>query len=643
MDNIIDAIRQPLLDVATEIYGSIVYLDAGAAEVAQLSFGPAFLFGLGAVNVCDLERCHPDDALLPCLAAAGQQPMSLVVVTTQLLTDTHQAVVHLLMVHQQVQRLQLFCSVSELAHAQLDPCLSPLGVEAYSEYILALRQDVATARAAAGLSVPREDQLQLSVKHLPLHAVALDSHTFVLPAAGSVASRAVAANRAAGFAGMDGRSDTEVESDGLGISTGLSLLPHCLADLSRVLGGRLEPFAIGPVSTAIAKELYALPQQGQRGPAGGDPFAAEEPVAAGSGGTSGSIGLVLIDRSLDLATPCMHSDHVLDVVFASLPRAEPAAAPVLAAGGGANAGYRLWPKRGKDALLLLRKWLKEALRAERVSPTTRSRLSSVVLASELVSLAQCLVAQPGPWAFWERLTGVEHQLLLALPPGSDGEHMLKPMVMEAVNNAHQAKGRLLVDYVLQLLVVVYSLSGDRLPPAPPLYSADEVDIREALVDVLMAHASAAQQQQQQQRQDWSHTLCMECLPQVQHLLQQAVASGRLSADAAGVRQEVVGQLVEVFQRLRWLAACRGRLRDVRRLMQVEVDTGAASCCTPLVRQVLTKILLQADNRDLQQPENASLVAGLLNRGLGRLGVFGGKGGMSRPRISDYQVVLLFVV
>jgi hypothetical protein len=73
---------------------------------------------------------------------------------------------------------------------------------------------------------------------------------------------------------------------------------------------------------------------------------------------------------------------------------------------------------------------------------------------------------------------------------------------------------------------------------------------------------------------------------------QAVVCGRLSGDAAGVRQELVGQLVEVFQRLRWLAACRGRLRDVRRLMQVEADTGAASCCTPLVRQVLTKILLQ---------------------------------------------------
>lgn len=70
MDNIIDAIRQPLLDVATEIHGSIVYLDAGAAEVAQLSFGPAFLFGKCLVRVAvtpcqllvtQLESAGPDN------------------------------------------------------------------------------------------------------------------------------------------------------------------------------------------------------------------------------------------------------------------------------------------------------------------------------------------------------------------------------------------------------------------------------------------------------------------------------------------------------------------------------------------------------------------------------------------------------
>ena len=48
----------------------------------------------------------------------------------------------------------------------------------------------------------------------------------------------------------------------VGGSTGLSLLSHALADLSRVLGARLDPFALGPVSAAVAKELATLPQAG---------------------------------------------------------------------------------------------------------------------------------------------------------------------------------------------------------------------------------------------------------------------------------------------------------------------------------------------------------------------------------------------
>lgn len=94
-------------------------------------------------------------------------------------------------VHPQVRRCQLFCAVSELAHAQLSTDLCDLGVEAYSEYCTELRQALAAARAQAGLPMPREDSLQLSVRHLPLHITALDTATFVLPAAGAPASRAV--------------------------------------------------------------------------------------------------------------------------------------------------------------------------------------------------------------------------------------------------------------------------------------------------------------------------------------------------------------------------------------------------------------------------------------------------------------------
>lgn len=50
-ESLIDAARQPFLDLAADIHGSLVYLDAGAAEVAELTLGPAFLLG-ACLNRC---------------------------------------------------------------------------------------------------------------------------------------------------------------------------------------------------------------------------------------------------------------------------------------------------------------------------------------------------------------------------------------------------------------------------------------------------------------------------------------------------------------------------------------------------------------------------------------------------------------
>jgi hypothetical protein len=73
---------------------------------------------------------------------------------------------------------------------------------------------------------------------------------------------------------------------------------------------------------------------------------------------------------------------------------------------------------------------------------------------------------------------------------------------------------------------------------------------------------------------------------------QAVQSRRVAEEPNSVRDALNSQLLEVWLRLRWLASARGKLRDVRRLMEVEADTGAASSTRPLLRQVLGKILLQ---------------------------------------------------
>jgi hypothetical protein len=50
VDSLIDAARQPFLELAADIHGSLVYLDGGAAEVAELTLGPAFLLGEWTCN-----------------------------------------------------------------------------------------------------------------------------------------------------------------------------------------------------------------------------------------------------------------------------------------------------------------------------------------------------------------------------------------------------------------------------------------------------------------------------------------------------------------------------------------------------------------------------------------------------------------
>lgn len=44
-ESLLEIAKRPWLDVAPEINGSIVYLDAGAAEFVHVSLGAPFLFG----------------------------------------------------------------------------------------------------------------------------------------------------------------------------------------------------------------------------------------------------------------------------------------------------------------------------------------------------------------------------------------------------------------------------------------------------------------------------------------------------------------------------------------------------------------------------------------------------------------------
>lgn len=60
-----------------------------------------------------------------------------------------------------------------------------------------------------------------------------------------------------------------------------------------------------------------------------------------------------------------------------------------------------------------------------------------------LAAASALAAGPaaggGPsfWSYWDRLSGLERQLLLALPESSEGASMLHPVLMEAIASIPQ--------------------------------------------------------------------------------------------------------------------------------------------------------------------------------------------------------------
>lgn len=49
--------------MASELAGSLLYLDEGAGEAAHFSLGLRYLLGLGVVNVCSLKDAKASDAV----------------------------------------------------------------------------------------------------------------------------------------------------------------------------------------------------------------------------------------------------------------------------------------------------------------------------------------------------------------------------------------------------------------------------------------------------------------------------------------------------------------------------------------------------------------------------------------------------
>lgn len=696
MENLFEVAKRPLVDLAPDISDALVYLDAGAGEVAYACWGISLLLGLGAAHVCDLESATPEDGELAMLLRPelSAPPTVVAYFITQLLTDTHTHILKSVEANPTATRLLIFSSLSQHAHACHRHCM--LNVEAYSEYAEVLKGDVRMARSA-GNQFPIE--CSVDVRHFPMDMSVLDPATFVLPAAGAAARFARSGDLAAGYGPAVDDGD---DGDGEGASGGLSLLAHTLAAIGGQLGARLEPFALGPVAQKVAQEVaslpIALPPVGA-GAGGGPVASASGDGSTGAGVRGSSMALLLIDRSLDLVSVAGHSDHPLDLVLDLLrpgpvpwrgerrsgddaggsnawrglnmmldnPSCSSAADAAIPATGlvpgpalgpaspalpslplevlqpderrGVAMAEALVQRRGRDAALVLRKWLKDALRAEKLVPPQRSR--AAVTPAELAALSRALLEQPGTamrqraaLGFgaaaaaalgsaaaprWEAAAALEAQVAMTM---RDSPADVGACVLDALGSIAQGKGLLTVTEGVCLLAYTYSLAGESGRGGPPLTGDEERTARSLLLDAILAA----------QAEDlWWLPVAQEGLTQLQSL-----PPGDADTERRGLRL-ALGDLLDSFLlRLTYVSTSRSRLKDLRTLAGPAADLSPTPVLQPLLRAVAARVLTGSPLSDLTAATSA--LRGLLSMGLGRLGL-----AAKAPSVSDYPGVILFVL
>ncbi|MED6221578.1 Sec1 domain-containing protein mip3 [Stylosanthes scabra] len=340
-----DSIKQ----ISEHVEDAIVYLDAGTTESFQFIEAYPILLDLGAQAICCLESMSVLDAVADWNSHSNPAG-KLVVITSRLLSDAHRYILRCLSAHQVVRQCIIFTSISEAAHSVYPD--SPLGPDAYREYESLLIQDYEELNKKSGakpsqfgskvqakielddggrskFSSSGEDspnleasssgrdfyeqtpldytedaafKLVVSVHHFPMILCPLSPRVFVLPSEGLVAEAHLSSEHEDSIGPGFPPLSTGMLSDTDDVPPGATLTAHFLYHLAAKMDLKMEIFSLGDMSKTVGKiltDMSSLYDVGRR---------------------KRSAGLLLVDRTLDLLTPCCHGDSLFDRMFSCLPR-----------------------------------------------------------------------------------------------------------------------------------------------------------------------------------------------------------------------------------------------------------------------------------------------------------------------------------
>ncbi|XP_050210425.1 sec1 family domain-containing protein MIP3 [Mercurialis annua] len=336
--------------MAGQIGGSILYLDSGCTESFQIAGVFPKLLELGVRAVCSLENMCSLDAVAN-WNVNSDPATKIVAITSRLLSDAHRYILRCLSMHQGIEHFIVCTSISEVAHSAYPD--SPLGPDAFREYESLLLQDyeelVKKRRTKSGLAkdidFPKptnfegegwsrltsseeefpqfgahssgkifsgndgyaEDEgkrLVVSVHHFPMIFCPLSPRVFVLPSESSVAEACLSTEHEDSLSLGLPPISSGAPPDGDDVPAGALLTAHFLYHLATKMDMKMEIFSLGDLSKTVGKimtDMSSLYDVGRR---------------------KRSAGLLLIDRTLDLFTPCCHGDSLVDRIFSALPRRE---------------------------------------------------------------------------------------------------------------------------------------------------------------------------------------------------------------------------------------------------------------------------------------------------------------------------------
>eukprot|EP00898_Chlorokybus_atmophyticus_P004499 jgi/Chlat1/504/Chrsp103S01100 len=498
-----------------------------------------------------------------------------------------------------------------------------------------------TGVASAGINI--------AVEYFPLHySCVLGGSAFVLPAGSAAAmhdgSRDPQGHESAGSILPQPDDGTELDGTDEGLPEGLSILAHTLWGIARLWDRKLDAFALGRTSRAVARAMAALPQ----------------PLETRLNRLKQSVAFVLVDRTLDLVTPACDNDFLMDRVLSSLSCSTSDAFGLSHPQGWSmtigrvplrrllpweqtsnisavetSIGKRcqlygslyqpldeqgvLWlrtlleHKKLREAALLVHRWLTEALRHEDVAVSKppvnikaamlREMIKPLLLAgprhAALVQVAAAVAEalEPEFTKHCDALARAER--LLKVTAGAP-QHSLSLQLGDLLRQSHDSTSGITLQDALLLLAVGYGLNPRPASPENALYiEQEEADLQDAIVDTIL-HVSPA--------------------PSFAANLPQGSEGRR-------VLRERVQQRV---QRIRALTASRDRLRDFSAMQPDGYGP------MPLLRQLGSKLHRQADLTDVVHAPSS--IGGFLKSGLGRFGL-----AQVKPKPSDHKVIVLFVI